>query len=198
MNTKQDITMKLMAYADGELTSSEKVEVETLLAHDPALNAELAEIQSIHAFAFAAFEVPASVKVDVADAVMAKVMPAESGVLARFGKWLGELFRFEHPVALAGLAAAIVALVVGVTMSGGSAPSVQVPAAADSFASSKPGPRRGMEQEHTGAGRNTAFVDAWEVDKGKVAIDVNKDDPDQPMVLWHVIDGEGTSTPKGL
>jgi len=201
MSTKQDITMKLMAYADGELSAADRAEVEQLLAQDPSLGAELAELHSISLFAQDGFEAPlANVKVDVFDGVMARIAAedaaAQPSAWTRLTKWLGEVFRLEHPMALAGLAAAVIAIVVGALMSSGSSSSVNAPV--QDMAQVQPGPRRGMEAEHKPGGRNTAFVETWEVAKGKVVVDVNKDDPDQPMVLWHVIDGEGTSTPKGL
>ncbi|MFO0745696.1 MAG: zf-HC2 domain-containing protein [Myxococcota bacterium] len=203
--TIQDTKKLLMPYADGELTAAEVAQVERALAEHPEARAELDEIRRVSLFARDAFEAPvADVKLDgVYDAVMARIAaedkakaPVQQSAWARFMAWCGELVRFERPMALAGLAAAVVAIVVGVTMLGG--PSSHNAVNHDNtVAKVVPGQRRGPEVEHA-AGRNTAFVEDWEVAKGKVIIDVNQDDPDQPMVLWHVVEDEGTVAPKGL
>lgn len=206
--TIQDTKKLLMPYADGELTPAEVAAVEKALAESPEARAELDEIRRVSLFARDAVMAPA----EAADlggvyaGVMARLAledkaaaPAEQSAWARFTAWLGEVFRFERPMALAGLAAAVVAIVVGAVMLGGgtsTAPS-GASGANDLAARTTPGQRRGPEVEHK-AGRNTAYVEDWEVAKGKVIIDVNKDDPDQPMVLWHVVEDEGTVTPKGL
>ena len=211
--TETETKNLLMPYADGELSHDEAQAVEAALATHPALRGELDELRSIHAFARDAFEAPvADVQLDgVYDAVMARiaaedraaapavVREAESaGVWQRFTTWLGELVRFERPLALAGMAAAIVAVVVGATMFGGAPAGAPVAPGAELAVKTTPGSRRAPEGEHKSNGRNTAYVESWEVAKGKVIIDVNHEDPDQPMVLWHVVEDEGTVTPKGL
>jgi hypothetical protein len=50
-----------------------------------------------------------------------------------------------------------------------------------------PRPRRGMELETASAGRNAASVQQVEVAHGRVVIDDNADDPDRPVVVWHIV-----------
>lgn len=214
--TKNETKKLLMPYADGELTPSEAKAFEEALGADPALKAELDEVRLIGAFAREAFQAPvADVRLDgVHGAVMARIAAeakvseaiapgaapiASPGLWQRVTTWLGELVRFERPLALAGIAAAIVAVVVGVSVSGGSSTPAPGAPSNDLAATTQPGARRAPEGEHKANGRNTAYVESWEVARGKVIIDVNQDDPDQPMVLWHVVEDEGTvAPPKGL
>ena len=58
--------------------------------------------------------------------------------------------------------------------------------------------RRGAEEEVKAMGRNTAFVEHLEAQKGKAFVEFDKNDPEAPMVLWHVVDEDGTPAPKGL
>lgn len=53
-----------------------------------------------------------------------------------------------------------------------------------------PRPRRGMEFETASAGRNAASVQQVEVAHGRVVIDDNADDPDRPVVVWHIVGDE--------
>jgi anti-sigma factor RsiW len=53
-----------------------------------------------------------------------------------------------------------------------------------------PRPRRGMELETASAGRNAASVQQVEVAHGRVVIDDNADDPDRPVVVWHIVGDE--------
>lgn len=217
--TKTETKKLLMPYADGELNPAEAKAFEEALAADPGLRAELDELRLIGAFAREAFQAPvADVRLDgVHGAVMARISSevkapeasahtaapnASPGLWQRVTTWLGELVRFERPLALAGIAAAIVAVVVGASMSGGSSTPAPGAPSNDLAGTTQPGARRGPEGEHKVNGRNTAYVESWEVARGKVIIDVNQDDPEQPMVLWHVVEDEGTVAPappsKGL
>jgi len=216
--TKTEAKKLLMPYADGELSPAETQAFEEALAADPALATELDELRLIGALARQAFEAPvADVRLDgVHGAVMARIaaeakapeavadraapIAPTPGLWQRVTTWLGELVRFERPLALAGIAAAVAAVVVGVSMSGGSssAPAPGAPSNDLAGTVTQPqGARRGPEGEHKANGRSTAYVESWEVARGKVIIDVNQDDPDQPMVLWHVIEDEGTVAPTG-
>ena len=214
--TNTETKKLLMPYADGELAPGEVKAFEDALAADPTLAGELDELRRVGVFARDAFEAPvADVRLDgVYDAVMARIaaedkamartpaaaaVQSSPGVWERFSTWFGELVRFERPLALAGIAASIVAAVVGVSMIGDSTPSTPGAPVNDLAVKNAPGARRAPELEHKANGRNTAFVESWEVARGKVIIDVNQEDPDQPMVLWHVVEDEGTvAPPKGL
>lgn len=212
--TIRDTKHLLMPYADGELDNAQKAQVEEALAAYPEARAELDEIRRINLFARDAFEAPvADVNLDgVYAGVMARLAAEDAalapakvetvaapGAWARFTTWLREVFTFERPMALAGMAAAVIAVVIGAVSLGGNSGSAPkgIDNSHDLAGTVPPGARRGPEGEHK-AGRNTAFVEDWEVAKGKVIIDVNQDDPDQPMVLWHVVEDEGTTAPKGL
>ena len=49
-----------------------------------------------------------------------------------------------------------------------------------------------METEASPPGRHAATVESWEVAQGRVEIDQNTDDPTRPLVVWHIVDEEGT------
>ena len=59
-----------------------------------------------------------------------------------------------------------------------------------------PAPRRRAPEEMV-ASRNEAFIVDYEVDRGIVLIDQDPDEPDQPMVVWHLmpedVEGNGDS-----
>lgn len=206
-----DVKELLMPYADGELEPEMASAVQAELAHCASCQADFAEIQRVSGFARVAFTAPMA-NVDLSHIygrVMAQVAAdqraTQPSIWARTATWFRELVRFEHPVALAGMAAAAVAVVVGATaLSGGSSPSTPAgngsgAVLAKSGEEAAPGvKRRDAENEVRAGGRNTAFVEGWEVARGKVFIEQSAEDPDQPLVLWHVVDEDGKPAPKGL
>ena len=198
----------LMPYADGELEPQQAAAVQGELARCPECQAELEEIQRVSAFARVAFTAPVA-SVDLS-AVYGRVMAqigteqrtAQPSVWVRASAWFREVMRFEHPMVLAGMAAAVIAIVVGVTQLGGSpnsgtsgAPGGEVARTDESAPGLK---RRDAEHEVRTGGRNTAYVEGWEVARGKVFIEQSAEDSDQPLVLWHVVDEDGQALPKGL
>jgi anti-sigma factor RsiW len=198
----------LMPYADGELDPEQAAAVQSKLADCAECRAELEEIQRVSAFARVAFTAPVA-GVDLSGVygrVMAQVAVeqrgAEPSVWVRTAGWLREVMRFERPMALAGMAAAVVAIVVGVMQLGSSPNPVPSGANGGDLArtdESVPGlKRRDAEHEVRAGGRNTAYVEGWEVARGKVFIEQSAEDPDQPLVLWHVVDEDGQPVPKGL
>lgn len=215
----QEVQKVLLPFADGELGAEETARVQAALADCPDCVAELDEIAAVRSLAREAFEADvADVELGgVFDGVMARLeaegalrgaataaaateSAASGGVFERFSEWMGELFRFERPVAAFAMAAAVAAVVAGVMFSQGEGPSV-VPGAVPQVAGGQQvptaHPRRDMEIEVV-AGRNAASVEDFEAADGKVVID-HQNDPDTPMVVWHIVDEGATTTPeKGL
>jgi anti-sigma factor RsiW len=201
-----ELKTHLMPYADGELDPELRAQVDAALAQSPELREELAEIQRISAFSHAAAFASAE-NVSFAglyDGVMARiaaeakvVAPAKPGVWARFTAWCGEVVRFERPLVAAGFAAAALAAVIGISMSGGAGAPTATPTVANGPEKDLR-PRRGAEEEVKMLGKNNAFVESLEAQKGKAYVEFDKNDPEAPMVLWHVIEDEGAPAPKGL
>jgi len=54
-------------------------------------------------------------------------------------------------------------------------------------AAKTPLPRRSMEMETASMGRNAASVETVEVAHGRIVIDDNADDPDRPVIVWHIL-----------
>ena len=208
-----DLKEHLMPFADGELEPTLASEVEKALESCPECQEELAEIRRISSMSRMAFMAPVEAVnlAGVYDGVMARIAaeanatevaaakaPAATtapGAWARFTQWCSELVRFEHPMALAGAAAAVLAVVVGLSMTGGD--KAQTVGAPEGVASSEPR-RRGAEEEVKAMGRNGAFVEHLEAQKGKAFVEFDKNDPEAPMVLWHVVEEDGVPAPKGL
>ena len=201
-----ELKTHLMPYADGELDPELRAQVDAALAQSPELREELAEIQRVSAFSRVAALAPAD-NVSFAglyDGVMARLAAEDKalakskpGAWARFTAWCGEVVRFERPLVAAGFAAAALAAVIGLSMSGGSS----APGATPTIASGPEKdlrPRRGAEEEVKMLGRNNAFVESLEAQKGKAYVEFDKNDPEAPMVLWHVVEDEAATAPKGL
>jgi anti-sigma factor RsiW len=132
-----------------------------------------------------------------------QVVEDEPGLLDRITTWFGELFRLERPMALAMVAAAAVAAIIGVSMSGGGVgvePQAPQIASPDSIGSPiEKTTRRGPEMEAVAANRNSAFAAENEVAKGELTIIEFNEEDEQPLVLWHTVNGEGVPAPsRGL
>lgn len=215
-----DINTLLYSYADGECSADEAKRVEAALASDPALNAELSELRQVSLFAADAFasttpdvdlsslygDVMARIDGETADVgaaastaidgvrVQREAAEPAMGAMAKFGAWLKSAFTFEAPMASAMVAAAVALVVGGAYISQGDegGNSIAEPGSVD-ITEVEPD-RRGPEGEVKAAARNTAFVDNVEVAEGEVRIEINEDDPEQPMVLWHTVEGESANT----
>ncbi|MCB9727663.1 MAG: zf-HC2 domain-containing protein [Deltaproteobacteria bacterium] len=214
----QEVQKVLLPFADGELGAEEAAAVRAALASCPECEAELAEIAAVRMWAREAFEADvADVELGgVFDGVMARLegegalrgapvapvgAPEPPGFVERVSTWMGELLRFERPMAAFAMAAAVAVLLAGVFLASSDAPSVlPTPGAGPSVAQQQPSvthPRRDMEVEVV-AGRNAASVESFEAADGKVVID-HQNDPDTPMVVWHIVDEGATTAPeKGL
>jgi anti-sigma factor RsiW len=201
---RTELKDKLMPLLDGELDPATTAEVERALADAPELQAELAEMKRVNAFAHEAIMAPAA-GVDLSGVyagVMAKIA-AESRVAApslwsRVSTWFAEVVRLERPMVLVGVAAALLGAVV-LLSSGESAAPGQPGQPSIAGTSMREAPRRrGAEEEVKVISRAGVTVERLEANKGKVFIDFDQNDPEAPMVLWHVMDGEGIEAPKGL
>ncbi len=199
----------LMPYLDGELEPTVAAEVEKALETHPEYRAELDEMKRVSAFSREAFLAPvASVNLaGVYDGVMARIAAEDKalakaaagpGVWARVGTWFSEVVRFERPMVLVGMAAALLGAVVLLSSGDDAVPGMtNGPSVATSV--EKEGPRRrGAEEEVKAVARGGVFVEKLEAQKGKAFIDFDQNDPEAPMVLWHVMEGEGIQAPKGL
>ncbi len=221
-----DLKQHLMPFADGELEPSLAAEVEKALEHCPEAREELAELQRIATLSRAAFLAPVEAVnlAGVYDGVMARIAAEarlvkgseaersearssdasrEVGPWARFVAWCGEVIRFERPMVLAGAAALAVAAVVGLSLGGGAGePGLPGHAPNPTLAGHDEGgtelKRRGAEEEVKAMGKNTAYVENLSADKGEAFVEFDKNDPEAPMVLWHLVEDEGTPAPRGL
>lgn len=206
-----ELKERLMPYLDGELEPSIAAEVEKALADCPECRDELAEMKRVVAFshqAIASVVAPAaSANLDgvfsnvmariEAEAKQASLAAAGPGFWARVGAWFSEVVRFERPMVLVGMAAALLASVVLLSGGGDAVPGVSGgPSLAGSVDNGAK--RRGAEGEVKAVSRGGVFVEKLEAQKGKAFIDFDQNDPEAPMVLWHVMDGEGIQAPKGL
>lgn len=206
--TCTELKQHLMPFADGELAPALAAEVERALAECPECREELDEIRRISSLSRHAFLAPVEAVnlAGVYDGVMARLAAearadkavAEPGVWARFMKWCGEVVRFERPLVLAGAAALALAVVAGVSLSGGGDAVTPGTGPGVNVARTEEPRRRGAEEEVKAMGRNTAFVEHLEAKQGKAYVEFDKNDPEAPMVLWHVVEEEGVPAPKGL
>lgn len=134
---------------------------------------------------------------------VAVVREAQPSFLERAGAWLKDLFTFEQPMMSLAAAAGVVLLVGGVMLATGgpgtdsgsegavspklAGPNEPGPRATPDEA---PAPGRRLDLEEEVAGRNAATVLSYEVAEGRVLIEGNESDPEQPVVVWHLSDDE--------
>jgi len=201
---RDELRELLMPYADGELDAAEAQRVEAGLADDPECRAELEALKDLSSFAQMAFDapIPEARLEGVYARVMAELEPAparpvaiQSGFTSRMRTWMHGFFAFERPLALAGFAAILVAVVGVVSLSGDSASTSSPSNIAGSETNELR--RRGAEVEVKTGTRGQAWVETVEVANGKVVIDDGADEQDRPLVLWHVVEGDGAETPPG-
>lgn len=209
----------LMPFHDGELDPAVAAEVEAALEGCPEARAELEELGFIHAFAADAFTatVPEVDLSGVYDGVMARIAAEDAaeaadtaaaiegvrvqredagpGLLDRIGAWFGELFRLQRPVTALVAMAALAALVAGVWFTGSQspAPDGSVDGGGDYATINNNGKRRGREGEVSVKSTRVEAI----ADKGEVKVITFDDSDDEPLVLWHVVEGEGVSMPNG-
>ncbi len=202
---REETRMQLMAYVDGELNATEMKAVEAAVAADPELRAEFEGLRSLSSFAKMAFDAPvpepkfdgvfAGVMARLGEDAKAYAAPARPAFGTRFRMWMQGFFAFERPLALAGFAAVAIAVVGVVALSGGDEQGAVAP---QNIANTE-GPelrRRGAEGEMRPEGRNSVIVQEAVVAPGGVLkIDEGVGEGDKPLVLWHVIEGEGVAIP---
>lgn len=218
--TNSELNETLHAFADGELAGEAERAIREALAQDASAQAELNEIEATRALAREAFLAPVE-HVDFsgfADAVMARVAQEEratqsvEGVVVlseraeqpslvdRIGAWFRDLFTFERPMVSMAAAAAVAVLVGGAFLATGqndptpgtpetnlvdqATPAPEAPAPVT--------PRRLELEEEVAAGRNAATVESFEVSEGRVLIEGNEADPEQPVVVWHILEEDAS------
>ena len=193
MMTFEEAREKLHPYFDGELPSEERAALEAVLEREAGLRDELAELAAAQSLMNEAFD-PALAGVnfdsftdDVMDAIAresAAPERVETHWLDRLASALGLEGWLSPP--LAGAMALAALLAVGFWFM----PEPTMAPESGAVATGTPGPpstgRRSMETEAIPAGRNAATVVSWEAANGRVEIAENTDDPDQPMVVWHI------------
>jgi hypothetical protein len=194
----EEIQEILGAYRDGELDSDMRDRVDGELASCPACQAALRELEALSNLVHRAVIEPAA-SADLsgfADEVMARIAaettPARapatedpSGFVQRFASMLG----------LDGRSLALAGALVAAALAWGLWPAapIEAPIPSPSMESGTPSPslaarpRRGMEMETALSGGNAASVQEVEVAHGRVVIDDNADDPDRPVVVWHIL-----------
>ena len=217
----QEVHEKLHPFVDGELTAEETAAVREALVDCPDCQTELDELEAVRSLAREAFEAShaRAAEADLSslfDGVMARLeadgalrgpaaeaaparepAPQPASLYDRFLDWLSSALSFDQPLATMALAAAVALIAGGIYWAqlGASQQSTQEiggPARMTQQgtpAPQGPRPRRGMELEH----RNVAEVESVEVAVGRVEIDDVGEDPDKPMVVWHIVDEGATS-----
>lgn len=209
---REEVRMQLMPYVDGELNAAEMKAVEAELARDAELRAELEGLRSLTTFTKMAFDAPvpepkfdgvfAGVMARLGDDAMAyaparRRVEEKPAIGVRMRNWMQGFFAFERPLALAGFAAVVLA-VVGVVALGGGQGDLGVGPQNIAAQDAPEGKRRGAESETKPDGRNSVIVQEAVVDPGGVLkIDEGAKEGDKPLVLWHVIEGEGVAIPEG-
>ncbi|PIE17183.1 MAG: hypothetical protein CSA66_06420 [Proteobacteria bacterium] len=212
MNTNE-LKKQLMPFHDGELDAAAAAELARAVADSPELQADLAELRLINAFAADAFTAsPAVADVDLSgvyDGVMARIAAEEAaesaaiegvrvqreaeepGLMDRFMSWLGEVFRFERPVAALAAMAVLVGAVGGLWMASSGGGGEAVSAAGPTMANSDPRPRRPAEGEVTVKPEALDLI----AETGDTKAIVFDEEDGSALVLWHVVDGEGVTMP---
>jgi len=208
MNCEQ-IQEHIGAYRDGELDTSTRASVEAELASCETCQAAYRELEALEALVErAVLEPAASVELTgFTDEVMARIA-VETSVKSPAPERSHESL-FDRLAAMLGLDARSLVMagaLAAAAIAWGVWPAAQVtsptpedvvraaegPSKSPANPSDKvaPRPRRGMELETASAGRNAASVQQVEVAHGRVVIDDNADDPDRPVVVWHIVGEE--------
>lgn len=206
MNPEEQGIM-LSAYFDGELDEEQRLEVEKILQNDPELAEQLGGMKDLGIALHRALDDEAA-NVDFAsmrEAVlreMSDIAPTVASAAPKAPRepqvGLMDMFRafFERPV----VAFALGLLVAGVWTS--YSPLVQSPA--DSTSASVPealtaenlptARMRAPEGEQSFSKASPSLVlETLSVEKGKVVLDQQANDPDAPVVLWHFSESGGDS-----
>jgi anti-sigma factor RsiW len=214
--SRDDLEARLMPYVDGELPPAEADAVSRALADHPDLAAEVDALRALSAAARLGFEPSAAhvatVRFDgLHDAVLARLAPAEASAptfATRLAAWWRGFIAFERPLALAAVAAALVAVIGALALSGGGGEAAggagggaiagsEDPASTSPAGSASARVRRGPESEVALGARGAVRIESAEVTDGRVFVEGGETE-DKPLVLWHVVDGEGHAPGAGL
>ena len=205
----KQVEKMISAYVDGELSPDQKTRIEAELKQCDDCRAEYERILRMRALVWEVFQQDLRAAGDrsVWDGVEARINDieaekAQGGWTAQIRGWLERLqLGLNSPVAPAGVAAAVVTVVIAVTLmlvvgpKGSDTPAA--PAQLDQFAmpeAPQPGPteaelaakgtRRAAEPERA-FHRNELYVDSTDVDQGIVIVDVDPE-ADTPAIVWHL------------
>ena len=204
-----EILERIGAYRDGELDDATRAQVAEELKSCEASQAAYRELEAMDALVERAVLEPAAAAdlTGFTDEVMARIAAETAPAPAREEEITGSLLdRLAAMLGLEGrglvlagaMAAAALAWFVWPSDSAILDVTPEAVRSADSAAQDgatpvetvAPRPRRGMELETASAGRNAASVQQVEVAHGRVVIDDNADDPDRPVVVWHIVGEE--------
>ena len=195
----EEIQEILGAYRDGELGTELGAAVEAELASCHACQSALRELEALSNLVERAVIQPAATAdlSDFADGVMARIAESSATAQAPLAEAQPGLFdRLASMLGLDGRSMALAGALVAAALAWGLWPAAPIPPqdATPTAESGAPSPtlaarpRRGMEMETALSGRNAASVQEVEVAHGRVVIDDNADDPDRPVVVWHILD----------
>ena len=210
----KQIEKMISAYVDGELSPDQKARVEAELKQCEGCHAEYESILKMRALVWEVFQqdLRAAGERSVWDDVEARIDrldadEAKGSWIASLRGWLERLqLGLTSPAAPAGVAAAVVTVVIAVTLMlvlgpdradapsapahldqvalpEASPPETEQPAPEASELASA-GNRRSAEPERA-FHRNELYVDSTDVDQGIVIVDVDPE-ADSPAIVWHL------------
>lgn len=209
----KQIEKMISAYVDGELSLDQKARVEAELTSCEGCRAEYESVLKMRALVWEVFQQDLRAAGDrsVWDGVEARLDrmeadAAEAGWAAGIRAWLERLrLGLTSPAAPAGVAAAVVTVVIAVTLmlvlgpdrsetpgaparldqvAMPEAPQPEAPQPAPEAATLAAGNRRPAEPERA-FHRNELYVDSTDVDQGIVIVDVDPE-ADSPAIVWHL------------
>ncbi len=213
MSRETRIEKMISAYIDGELSPDQKALIEAELAQSEDCRAKYEQILRMRALVWEVFQQDLRAAGDrsVWDGVAARIEAIEAekargGWTAGVRSWLERLqLGLTSPVAPAGVAAAVVTVVIAVTLmlvlgpertetpsapahldqiAMPEAPPPEGPESAPSETEFATDNRRAAEPERAFR-RNELYVDSTDVDQGIVIVDVDPE-ADTPAIVWHL------------
>jgi len=209
----KQIEKLISAYVDGELSPDQKARVEAELKQCEGCRAEYDSLLRMRAMVWEVFQqdLRGAGERSVWDQVEARIDSLEaaggrSGVAAAVRGWLERLrLGLTSPVAPAGVAAAVVTVVIAVTLmlviGPGRDDRATAPAHLDQVALPDEAPPRALQaapepvladadrrraaEPERAFHRNELYVDSTDVDQGIVIVDVDPE-ADIPAIVWHL------------
>jgi len=210
MNPEEQGVM-LSAYFDGELDEEQRVEVEKMLQNDPELAEQLGGMKGLGLALHKALDDEAA-NVDFAsmrEAVlreMSDIAPtvASSAPRAPQKPQIGFLEMLRTFIERPAVAFALGLLVAGVwtsysplVQSPADSPSASVPEALTAEKLPTARVRAAEEEQSFSKASPSLVLETLSVEKGKVVLDQQANDPDAPVVLWHFSESGGDAGDSG-